>query len=452
MKRMLTATADDLAERARVVRLVFLDHEQSMVVLNEQGACPMLEKSGQCELHRKYGDAALATPCAVFPRTSLQVGDTLEVTGTLACPELATLTLLSEDGVTQRESPTLLLPRNYVGKSIQAVDESSDAYVAHFEVVRATLSKLFALRDFPLSSRLTFAAQFAAQVEDFFFQDTAAFQGKQRRFAHQRLVAEIGLAEDTETLSGLHDDMQAFAGNNQAVLSTVLSLLRQRLRLAHPTKFAAAVAGLVSTKDADVKTLSGLLTEHNVGLAEKFPGLLDRILSRYAQHCLLRSPYTEAPNLLVYLGRLALDLATVRTLVLASTALEDLLAEPANPKDDANALGQTVVDMVQIFTKTVSHHAAFLRAFHQGFESGKGTTFGRLVLFARYFSQARTEGTDFSQARTEGTDFSQARTEGTYPKKPNKARTQSPQSPDRARSPDRGYSAEPGPRVLTSVG
>ena len=383
---MLTATGNNLAERERVVRLVVPGREEAMASLNEQGACPMLESSGQCELHRKYGDAALATACSVFPRTSLRVGDRLEVSGTLACPELAKLTLLFEDGVIQGESPTLLLSRNYVGKNVDVVDESSDAYVAHFELVRAVLLKLFDLRDYPLSSRLTFAAQFAAQIEDFFLKGTTAFRGKQQPFMHRRLMAEIELAKDASTLNSLHDDIRAFAGNNEAVLGAVLSLLRQRLRLTHSTKFAAAVAGLVSAKDTDDKPLLRLLTGQNTSLATTFPGFVDRVLSRYARHYLLRNPYTEAPTVLAYLGRLALALAAIKTMVLASPRVNDLLAEPANPKDDANALGQIMVDMAQTFTKTVAHQANFLQAFHQAFESGTGTPFGRLVLFARYLA------------------------------------------------------------------
>jgi lysine-N-methylase len=273
-----------------------------------------------------------------------------------------------------------------VGKDIDIADETSDAYVAHFELVRATLSGLLNLCDYPLSSRLTFAAQFAAQMEDFFFQGTTAFRGKQRSFTHLRLQAEIGLAQDADTLNHLHDDMRAFTGNNEAVLGTVLSLLRQRLRLAHPTKFAVAVAGLVPAKGVDAKTLFRLLTSQNARLAASFPGFADRILSRYAQHYLLRNPYIEAPNLSAYLGRLALALATIKTMFLASPAVKDLLTEPANPKDDANALGQALVSITQIFTKTVSHQADYLHVFHQAFESGKGTAFGRLALFARYLA------------------------------------------------------------------
>jgi lysine-N-methylase len=386
MTRMLTATAGNLTEQKRVIRLAVRGPEQSMVMLNEHGACPMLEASGRCELHRKYGEAALATACAVFPRTSLHVGDQLEVSGTLACPELARLTLLSEDGVTRQESPTRLLPRNYVGKSIDVVDERDNAYVAHFELVRALLSELFEQRDYPLSSRLTFAAQFAAQIEDFFFQHTPAFRGKQQRFTRQRLLAEIRLAQDTETLSSLHDDMRAFPGNNEAVLGTVLSLLRQRLRLAHSTRFSTAVADLVSAGETDIKTLSLLLTAKSTRLTAGFPGLVDRIFSRYARHYLLRNPYVEVPTLLTYLGRMALALATIKTMVLASPAVTDLLAEPANPKDDTNVLEQILVEMAQIFTKTVAHHAAFTHAFHHAFEAGKGTPFGRLALLARYLA------------------------------------------------------------------
>ena len=391
MKRMLGATAKNAVDHEKVVRLVVFnlrssDSDRAKVTLNEQGACPLLEGSGQCELHRKYGEASLGTVCSVFPRTSLKIGDRLEVSGTLACPELARLTLLSEDGVEQGESPTVLLPRDYVGKALPSADEDADPYRAHFEIVRAALRELFGLRGFPLPSRLLFGAHLAAQVTDFFHAGTQAFHGKRRRFTRQRLLTELELGKDMATLKQLHVDLGEFEGNHLAVLGTVATLLRQRLRLAHPPRFASAVAGLGDTEGMDDTRRFHRLVETNARLTARLPGVMDRILARYAQHYLLRIPYTDAPNLLHYLGRMALSLAAIKTLALASPTVEGLLEEPGAPHDDAQALGQLVVDRAQIFTKTISHQADFLAAFHHAFESGNGTTFGRLALFARYLA------------------------------------------------------------------
>ena len=391
MKRMLAATAHSPADRERVVRLVVLNHPatgsgQSMVTLNEQGACPMLETSGQCELHRKFGEASLGTACSIFPRTSLKIDERLEVSGTLACPELARLTLLAEDGVNQAESPSLLLPREYIGKTIANSAEGAEPFAANFELVRAALRDLFCLRGFPLSSRLVFGAQLATQVDDFFHQGTNAFHGKQQRFTQQRLLTELSLAKDLATLKQLHNDLRDFPGNHSAVVGTVLSLLRQRLGLPHPPRFADALAGLAATEESDDTTLILRLSDLDVRLTERLPGIVDRILARYAQHYLLRHPYTDSPNLSVYLGRMSLSLATIKTMTLGSPSVAALLADPGNPRDDGNALAQTVVEAAQIFTKAVSHQTSFLTNFHTAFESGRGTTFGRLALFARYLA------------------------------------------------------------------
>jgi lysine-N-methylase len=381
----MMASARNQAEAKPVVRLRVLNlhndgHQDSMMPLDESGACPMLESSGRCELHRRYGEAALSTACSVFPRTALKVGEQVEVSGSLACPELARLTLLSEDGVDQAESPTAVLPRDYIGKAISDGDEAAQPYAANFGVVRAALRALFASRGFPLSSRLLFAGHLAAQVDEFFHARTTSFAGKKQLFAQRRLAAEIALAQDTALRNQLHGDLLRLRGNDEAVLGTILSLLRQRLRLPHPPRYAAALGVLTSAE----ALCAGSLRDRHAFLAARWPGTLDRLLARYAQHYLLRSPYTDAPDLLTYLGRLALSLGAIKTMVLASPVVDRLVIEPGAEDDDGKALAELVAETVQIFTKAISHQASFLSVFHEAFESGQGTAFGRLVLLASY--------------------------------------------------------------------
>ena len=392
MTRMLSSTAHNPVDHERIVRLVVLgmplpNAGKTQVVLGEDGGCPLLESSGDCVLHRKYGESSLGTVCSVFPRTSLALPDRVEVTGTLACPELARLTLLADDGVSQDASTVPLMPRSYVGKAVDAENDISDAYAAPFMQVRSTLIDLFRRQEFPLSSRLAFAAHFAAQLNDFFHRGTDAFTGSKRQFGRQRLSKEISAATSASSLAELHAELQAFAASSDAILSAALSMLTERLRLPHPSRFSKLVASVIASLGKDLDSCKGdtwsselteaarILARQRAHLEIRWPGLTDRILSRYCQHYLLRYPYTDAASLLQYLGRLSLSLATVRLLILGASKLRG----PTN----AQEFSEIAVEVTQIFTKAVSHQTDFLAAIHRGSEIGSGVTFGRLVLFAK---------------------------------------------------------------------
>jgi lysine-N-methylase len=419
---MMSATARNSVDHERIVRLVVLgmplpNAGKTQVVLGHDGGCPLLESSGDCILHRKYGESSLGTACSVFPRTSLALPDRVEVTGTLACPELARLTLLSDDGVCQDASTVPLLPRPYVGKTIDTEDDSSDAYAAPFLQIRATLIDLLRRQEFPLSSRLVFAAHFAAEVDDFFHRGSDAFKGAKRPFGRQRLAKAISAASSASLLAELHTDLQAFVAPSGAVVSSVLTLLTERLRLPHPPRFAHLATSVLASLGRRLNSSQGDESRSRVGAAGLCPaeteggrawepsqgshindlqepvrllerqrdlmdlhasGLTDQILSRYCQHYLLRYPYTDAASLLHYLGRLSLSVAAIRLLLLGTSKLR----HPAN----ADEFSEIAVEVTQVFTKAVSHQTDFLAAIHGGSEMGSGTAFGRLVLFAKFLA------------------------------------------------------------------
>ncbi len=401
VERMLVATAADPADHERIVRLQVWSVAppdggavQASVSLDDDGACPLLESSGHCWMHRKYGEAALATTCSVFPRTSLAVENRLEVTGTLACPELARLTLLTEDGPAQEPSVGSLLPRAYVGKTVDAGDESRDAYAAPFVRVRETLLHLFERSDYPLGTRLVLAARLAAQVDGFFRRGTDAFEGSRRGLACLLLQNELASTVNEAAAKALHRDLQSYNGSSDAVVASAASLLIQRLRLRHPPRFAALLkaafeslqveAGGGADRPLTPGELSVLVARRRQRLDLKLPGLVDRILARYCRHYLLRYPYTDAPSLLNYLGRMALSVASIRLLLLGTPAVVSLLDADDDAQGDEARLSAIAADVIQIFTKAVSHQVDFLTAIQRASEDGRGVTFGRLVLFAKF--------------------------------------------------------------------
>lgn len=381
------------------------DKSQHILRFDESGACPALEADGRCGVHHRQGEAALSTACAIFPRSSLVIRDGtsdhdhLEVTGSLACPELARLTLLAADGLAQAPSTTRLLSRPYIGKIIHT--DGRDAFAAPFLRVRGVLIDLFSRTIFPLSSRFAFAAHLAAQVDEFFGRDRTASPGPDGPFAQQRLNAELRAATDANLLRTLHQDLAAFTeSGGESVVATTALMLTERRRLPHAKRFAQLVEACFRSLQAEVfgQATGDVDANQTVSPAQLFAvyrrrkqlvhrrvhGLLDDILGRYVVHYLLRHPYTDAPSLLNYLGRLGLALAAVRLLLAGSPIIQSRLAATPDPSADASAVADAAVEVVQILTKAVTHHWAFLETIHRAHEQAGAMTFGQLVLFAKF--------------------------------------------------------------------
>lgn len=379
------------------------DKSQHILRFDESGACPALESDGRCGVHHRQGETALSTACAIFPRSSLVIrdgtSDHLEVTGSLACPELARLTLLAADGLAQAPSPTRLLSRPYIGKIIHT--DGSDAFAAPFLRVRGVLIDLFSRTIFPLSSRFAFAAHLATQVDEFFGRDRTSSSGHDGPFVQQRLNAELRAATDADLLCTLHQDLTAFTeSGGESVMATTALMLTERRRLPHAKRFAHLVEDCFRSLQAEIfgQGVGDVDANQTVSPTQLFAvyrrrkqlvdrrvhGLLDDILGRYVVHYLLRHPYTDAPSLLNYLGRLGLALAAVRLLLAGSPIIQSRLAAAPDPSADAGAVADAAVEVVQILTKAVTHHWAFLETIHHAHEQAGAMTFGRLVLFAKF--------------------------------------------------------------------
>lgn len=404
----MRAAARSPEDRERVVRLVVLGMRpraggpsRNLVQLDESGGCPMLDSDGRCGVHRDYGEQVLSTVCSVFPRTSLAVEGRLEVTGSLACPELARLSLLAEDGLEQGSSGhpvgEPVLPRAYVGKSLDT--QRGGLYNAAFTRTRAALGDLFRREDFTIGTRFAFAATLAAELEPFFRRDADPVGPAEATLLRRRLESELNAMARPDHLAALNADLAAMPDTPPAVVTSVAALLTGRLRLAHPARFASLVRGALASlgadsEDAAIDSERGAaeLRGRRATLDALAPGLMDRLLGRYARHHLLRNPYTERRSLMAYLKRLGTDLAALRLLWLASPRLHAFVGSgsslPGSPVDAAEsaAAARSITDagieVIQAYTKAVSHHVDFLSAVHDG-DAG-AVRFGALILIARF--------------------------------------------------------------------
>jgi lysine-N-methylase len=94
------------------------DKHYAQIVLDEDGKCKFLE-DGMCSIQLKYGFKYLSTICLIFPRKQLkQVGDNLETTLSMACPEAVREGLYPEEKMTFK----FIEIENTHGKSLAALN------------------------------------------------------------------------------------------------------------------------------------------------------------------------------------------------------------------------------------------------------------------------------------------------------------------------------------------
>lgn len=102
--------------------------------------CPFLSESLWCDIQGSHGEAMLSVTCHLFPRTYNRIDDTIELSMTLSCPEVARLVFSSQQ------------PLTWIEDSVehQRVLLSQDVSTSLLKQNRHPASELLALRNYAL--------------------------------------------------------------------------------------------------------------------------------------------------------------------------------------------------------------------------------------------------------------------------------------------------------------
>jgi lysine-N-methylase len=131
--------------------------EYASLVLTE-GGCSFLSER-LCSIQTKLGESYLPKTCATYPRNFQVVGDTLEATLDLSCPEAARLALSASTSMDLLSVP-LTTPREG-GERLQLPDaEDGHKQNSSLTDVRGFVVSLLKNRDCPLSLRLLILGHF----------------------------------------------------------------------------------------------------------------------------------------------------------------------------------------------------------------------------------------------------------------------------------------------------
>ncbi|WNG45092.1 hypothetical protein F0U60_13995 [Archangium minus] len=365
--------------------------EHAFIQMRPDGHCPLLDTERLCSLQRRHGDTLLPDICATFPRVVTRWGERVEVSGSMACPEVARLCLLEEDALEPEPLPasSAHVPRPETTRHLPVDPE--DAYTFHAETVRAAMLRLLHRREYPLASRLAMLGQLAYGLDDFYFRGTEAFRGEERAAAEARLSEVLQRFELPDVLRSIHQDFTGLTLPGGPCVGLFRSVLKARMAAGRGERFSTLVRGILESlrlEDGGAKDLDAAwhtYAERWRYLEAQHGERVHRYFHNSTVHQLWRSPFTDSPSLLAYVFRLTLRVGLLRLTLAGHPRVAELSHAPSPTSDSQEQLDRAAVEAFQLLAKHVEQSPDFLSLAEGLVGAGRGAdTLGKVLVFATF--------------------------------------------------------------------
>lgn len=345
------------------------NEDSGHATLTQGDACTFLEPSGLCRLQRKWGESALPDTCSVFPRQLAKVHDSLEVCGTLACPEVARLCLLEADAVEFVPLEPGVLPRLARPRTLKQAP--GDLYVESFDDIRRATFQILEQRKHPIAQRLFFLSALAHNVSGF-FQPGASLEHSDRLKAE---IDNLASPEAMEELSGVfarvvHSPVRVAHVMKEVLLARLLKSQSERFQvIVRPTILmpgfrTAAEWETYFQGNTEVLLPDELLAERYderaAILTKRFGPRIEQYFNNFVMNHLEREWYVTSPSWMEHLQTVVFLTTAARFLLVLHPRLAPFLKHDASALTEA-VLDSAAVEVFQAVSKNLEHVPAYLQ-------------------------------------------------------------------------------------------
>lgn len=356
----------------RSTRVVARDgHKRRYITLRPDGLCPMLDERGLCHIHGTFGEKLLPDVCAVFPRSTQQIGDEVELSGMPSCPEVARQLLLHDDAIEVVPLPPGKLPRKVRSGGMDPRDIRP--YWRLMLEVRTFLLRLLTDEAHTLEQRLFFMTWFAKR--------TAPILNKKVMKADPEAVrAEMRLLDEPATRAEVAGRFDKLDPPSHLVLLLARELVaaaphaRDRFRALVDEVFGSYVtmrdALSESPKAVSLERVWEAYRERRATLRARHGARLDQFLRNGAYNFWMQHLPLGSPDLEVHMLRMLAHQAVQKFLIVS------------HPRAEA-AIDQVAVE---VFYKTARHieHTPLLTNLEKALEARQLRSLAGAVFLIRF--------------------------------------------------------------------
>lgn len=322
--------------------------EHGRIRFLDSGECAMRDERGLCRVHTRFGHAELFEVCATYPRYASEVDDEIELFGTLACPEVARLALLADDGF---ELAALALdepPRVFRNRF-----RTDKPYFKPFKQVRAALIRLLCESRHALPEKLFVMLWLSDKLKAALHRDCAPIPP---------VVLEQALStpERPEVLDELAQSYRGLELDGTLPISVIVAALRppreprrgaqteafDALWRKLEARYGASLAPGHESSESELGQVWARYRQARRSLPDRVSQRIDVCLMRYAVNHLLTTPHMLSSDLFEYAYDLVLRLASLCFL---------LSSRLVGFGGDAVELDRAIVEVTYSFVRTVEH-------------------------------------------------------------------------------------------------
>jgi lysine-N-methylase len=348
--------------------------ERRLLRMRSDGHCVFFDAGRRCSLHRAHGEAVLADICATFPRTLWKHEGRLEISGSLACPEVVRLLLLAEDAVEPVPAPPELVVRPEAARPAPGLP--GELYGLHAGAVREALRERLLAPGVTLSWRLAALARWAFQLDEQFRGPAPLPEGEEE--AGAALQAALRAEVRAEAPPGPLAQWEEGGTRALRLLSQLkdLSGVTRSERFARFVQGARRALGVTGDEAGEGSGVWRLYATRREGLEARHGARLEQYFRHYLAHYLWRYPHTEAFGLLAYVHRLTVRLALLRLTLVAHPGL----SVPSSQE----ALDEVAVECFQLLSRNVDLAPDFLALPQEQARGDRARLLAETLAWARF--------------------------------------------------------------------
>lgn len=264
----------------------------------DRGVCPFLS-SGLCSVQERLGEEFLSKRCATYPRVINSVGEVLQRSLDLSCPEAARVVLLNPSRIGFDEKSYTDGAVGSIRRGVPALDTSGVGECRGFlGVVQGLVISLLQNRSYPIWKRLAMVGSLCDNMDEVGVQDSDrnSVNGIQKyadRLSIQRYADRLGIQKYANRLNGglLDDVLDKSAADPTAQLEGVLDLIAAGISPDfNPRRFLECygefINGIQWTAQSTIEEIGSRFAEahaqYYVGFMKRHEHILEHYLVNYA--------------------------------------------------------------------------------------------------------------------------------------------------------------------------
>jgi len=344
----------------------------------DRAVCPFLS-SGLCSVQQRLGEEYLSKRCATYPRVINRVGEVLQRSLDLSCPEAARVVLLNPD-------PIGFAERNYTGSSIRpgvaeldtsGMGECREPHevlgVGFFGNAQGLVISLLQNRSYPIWKRLAMVGSLCEKLDETGAQGGAPGNQGKAPGVIQKHADRLAIQNHVDRLKGglLDDVLDKSLANPTAQLEGVLDLIAAGINPDfNPRRFLECygefINGIQWTARSTIEEVGIRFAEaraqHYAGFMSRHEHIMEHYLVNYAYRTLFpfglaesnrrfqhgRVPSPAVPQYVAHYMMMVVHYAITRAMLIGMAGCHK------------SAFGvDHVIRAVQSCTKTFEHSVTF---------------------------------------------------------------------------------------------